>query len=63
MMDEGGGPSILGSSTVTFLPQPLLRILRMSSLPELGQILGLLAVFVVTFIVANGSARAAGHKD
>lgn len=34
-----------------------------NALPELRQILGLLAVFVVTFIVANGSARAAGHKD
>ena len=35
----------------------------MSALPELRQILGLLAVFLVTFIVANGAARVAGHKD
>lgn len=35
----------------------------MGSLPELGQILGLLAIFLVTFVVANGAARARGHQD
>lgn len=35
----------------------------MNPMPELRQILGLLSIFVVTFIVANGAARAAGHKD
>jgi hypothetical protein len=37
--------------------------IAVNALPELRQILGLLAVFVVTFIVANGAARTAGHKD
>ncbi len=35
----------------------------MKALPELGQILALLTVFVLTFAVANLAARAAGHRD
>jgi len=34
-----------------------------NTLPELGQILALLTVFVLTFVVANLAARAAGHRD
>lgn len=37
--------------------------MNVNPLPEFFQILGLLAVFVVIFIVANGAARAAGHRD
>jgi hypothetical protein len=33
------------------------------TLPEFGSIVILLSIFVVTFIVANGSARLAGYKE
>lgn len=35
----------------------------MDTLPELRQIFGLLAIFVATFVVANGAARLRGFKD
>ncbi len=37
--------------------------MNVNPLSELRQIIAFLAIFVVTFIVANGAARAAGHKD
>ena len=35
----------------------------MDTLPELRQIFGLLAIFVVTLVIANGAARVRGHRD
>ena len=35
----------------------------MNELPEFRSIVILLALFVVTFLLANGAARAAGYKE
>lgn len=37
--------------------------MNVNPMTELRQIVAFLAIFVVTFLVANGAARAAGHKD